>query len=157
MSIFWGDLLGCFNAISKKLQSIDIDLYLVVELYESYIQYISNLRNEKMFKMYEDRTSKLHGERNCYPINRMTEEITSYIEKTGVIAQITDVLKLFEALLLPEINDITESENLITENLDATPEPSNINESTLTFCIEDNDTSVRSDPSFIWNSPSTSR
>ncbi|KAL4143648.1 hypothetical protein QTP88_005959 [Uroleucon formosanum] len=61
MSIFWGDLLGRFNAASKKLQSIDIDLYLVVELYESLIQYISNLRNEKMFKMYEDRASKLHG------------------------------------------------------------------------------------------------
>ncbi|XP_060845176.1 uncharacterized protein LOC132924744 [Rhopalosiphum padi] len=60
MSIFWGDL-GRFNAVSKKLQSIDIDLYLVVELYESLIQYISNLRNEKMFKMYEDRVSKLHG------------------------------------------------------------------------------------------------
>jgi hypothetical protein len=61
MSIFWGDLLGRFNAVSKKLQSIDINLYLVVELYESLIQYISNLRNEKMFKMYEDQASKLHG------------------------------------------------------------------------------------------------
>jgi len=61
VSIFWGDLLGRFNVVSKKLQSIDIDLHLVVELYESLIQYISNLRNEKMFKTYEDRVSKLHG------------------------------------------------------------------------------------------------
>jgi len=30
MSIFWGDLLERFNAVSKKLQSIDINLHLVV-------------------------------------------------------------------------------------------------------------------------------
>ncbi|KAL4121626.1 hypothetical protein QTP88_014100 [Uroleucon formosanum] len=35
----------------------------MVELYESLIQYISNLRNEKMFKMYEDRASKLHRDK----------------------------------------------------------------------------------------------
>ncbi|KAL4153156.1 hypothetical protein QTP88_000989 [Uroleucon formosanum] len=46
--------------------------------------------------MAGDNPDDLHSqiERNCYPINRMTEEITSYLEKTGVIAQITDVLKL---------------------------------------------------------------
>ncbi|KAL4090277.1 hypothetical protein QTP88_025149 [Uroleucon formosanum] len=69
MSIFWGDLLERFNAVSKKLQSIDIDLYLVVQLYESLIQYISNLRNKKMFKMYEDRASKLHGGNTEYKLD----------------------------------------------------------------------------------------
>ncbi|KAL4090007.1 hypothetical protein QTP88_024920 [Uroleucon formosanum] len=41
----------------------------VVELYESLIQYISNLRNEKMFKMYEDRASKLHGGNKEYKLD----------------------------------------------------------------------------------------
>jgi len=50
MSIFWGDLFGRFNTVRKMLQSIDIDLCVVVELYESLVQYISNLRNEEMFK-----------------------------------------------------------------------------------------------------------
>ncbi|XP_008185611.1 c-Myc-binding protein homolog isoform X1 [Acyrthosiphon pisum] len=46
--------------------------------------------------MAGDKPDDLHSQiqKNCYPINRMTEEITSYLEKTGVIAQITDVLRL---------------------------------------------------------------
>ncbi|KAL4153387.1 hypothetical protein QTP88_001220 [Uroleucon formosanum] len=57
-----------------------------------------------------DNPDDLHSqiERNCYPINRMTEEITSYIEKTGVIAQITDVLKLLSDHL-----NLEESESII--------------------------------------------
>lgn len=35
MSIFWSNYLGCFNIVSTKLQFIDIDLNVVVKLYES--------------------------------------------------------------------------------------------------------------------------
>jgi len=35
MSIFWGDKLERFNACSKKLQSIQINLGIVVEIYQS--------------------------------------------------------------------------------------------------------------------------
>lgn len=61
ISIFWDDFLGCFNVVSNKLQSIDIDFYVVVWFYESFIQFISDFRNEKMFKTYEDRVSNLRG------------------------------------------------------------------------------------------------
>ncbi|XP_022181981.1 C-Myc-binding protein homolog [Myzus persicae] len=46
--------------------------------------------------MAGDDSNDLHSQiqKNCYPINRMTEEITNYFEKTGVIAKVTDVLKL---------------------------------------------------------------
>lgn len=82
MSIFWGDLLQRFNVVSKMLQSIDIDLNVVVELYESLIHYISDLRNERMFKIYEDQASKLRAVGSAYKldIQRRKKRKISYDE-----------------------------------------------------------------------------
>jgi len=38
--------------------------------------------------------SKKQNPTCCHPIGRITEEFTNYLEKTGVIAKVTDVLKM---------------------------------------------------------------
>jgi hypothetical protein len=52
--IFWSDILERFNMTSKKLQPINIDIFTVVELYESLIHYEIAIRNRKSFKKLED-------------------------------------------------------------------------------------------------------
>lgn len=52
MTIFWTNILERVNKTSKKLQSVDIDLITVVELYQSLIHYIESLRNENSFLKY---------------------------------------------------------------------------------------------------------
>jgi len=51
MTWLWCDILQTFNNVSKKLQSIQIDLTSVVELYNTLIEYIKTLRS--MFNTYE--------------------------------------------------------------------------------------------------------
>lgn len=51
MTSLWCDILQTFNNVSKKLQSIKMDLSCVVELYNTLIEYIKTLRT--MFNTYE--------------------------------------------------------------------------------------------------------
>ncbi|XP_060846758.1 zinc finger MYM-type protein 1-like [Rhopalosiphum padi] len=51
LTTLWNDILERFNCISKKLQSVHIDLTTVVTLYKSLIYYIQDLRNS--FAFYE--------------------------------------------------------------------------------------------------------
>ncbi|XP_008185930.1 zinc finger MYM-type protein 1-like [Acyrthosiphon pisum] len=51
MTSLWCDILQAFNNVSKKLQSIKIDLSCVVGLYNTLIEYIKRLRT--MFNTYE--------------------------------------------------------------------------------------------------------
>ncbi|XP_060845634.1 uncharacterized protein LOC132925241 [Rhopalosiphum padi] len=48
---FWNDILERFNSTSKKLQTIEIDLTIVINLYTSLINYVTDLRNT--FSHYE--------------------------------------------------------------------------------------------------------
>jgi len=50
LSIFWGDILHRFNTVSKKLQSVNIDLSVVVELYQSLINYVGDIRTDKDYE-----------------------------------------------------------------------------------------------------------
>jgi len=52
IAIFWGFLLSRLNAVNKKLQSIEIDVVIVLELYDSLIELISSQREE--FDGYEE-------------------------------------------------------------------------------------------------------
>lgn len=54
LSILWGDLLSRFNVSSKKLQSTDIDLSVIVKIYDTLLVYVSSLRNDKEFDIYEN-------------------------------------------------------------------------------------------------------
>ncbi|KAL4148045.1 hypothetical protein QTP88_002349 [Uroleucon formosanum] len=48
---FWNDILERFNSTSKKLQTVEIDLTIVINLYTSLIHYVTDLRNT--FSHYE--------------------------------------------------------------------------------------------------------
>lgn len=50
--IFWGFLLSRLNAVNKNLQSIKIDVVIVLELYDSLIEHISSQRED--FDGYEE-------------------------------------------------------------------------------------------------------
>jgi len=50
LSIFWGDILHRFNTVSKKLQSVNIDLSVVVELYQSLTNYVGDICTDKDYE-----------------------------------------------------------------------------------------------------------
>ncbi|XP_050059838.1 uncharacterized protein LOC114132255 [Aphis gossypii] len=52
MTEFWNDVLHTFNKTSKLLQSVQIDLSTVVELYNTLVAYVKSVR--EMFQTYED-------------------------------------------------------------------------------------------------------
>eukprot|EP00794_Sanderia_malayensis_P003780 gene3780-biopygen3227 len=55
MCLFWYDLLGRINATNLSLQTIDLSLSCVVDLYRSLKSYISEIRSEGKFKEYLDK------------------------------------------------------------------------------------------------------
>lgn len=61
MTVFWADVLGKLDSVNKKLQSVDIDLMQVVDLYKSLEGYISNIRDR--YDNYEERAKQLCGQK----------------------------------------------------------------------------------------------
>lgn len=55
MAVFQNLLLDRFNATSKLLQSVDIDIGIAVELYRSLINFVESLRSDEMFKVYVEK------------------------------------------------------------------------------------------------------
>lgn len=53
LSIFWGEILHRFNIVSKKLQKVNIDLSVVVDLYQSLINFVSDIRTDKDYEHYK--------------------------------------------------------------------------------------------------------
>jgi len=53
LSIFWGQILHRFNITNKKLQSVNIDLGVVCELYKSLITYIIDLRSDENYDYFK--------------------------------------------------------------------------------------------------------
>jgi len=45
MAIFWGFILSRLNVVSKKLQSVEIDITVVLEMYDSLINLILSQRD----------------------------------------------------------------------------------------------------------------
>ncbi|XP_025205923.1 zinc finger MYM-type protein 1-like [Melanaphis sacchari] len=60
MAVFWNEVLERFHIVNKKLQSVNIELGMVVELYGSLEQYISRIRNN--FEEYERKAIQICGE-----------------------------------------------------------------------------------------------
>jgi len=73
----WNDILERFNCISKKLQSVQIDLTTVVSLYKSLINYIGDLRNS--FSFYEKLGKEKSGVEE-YKIERKRKKKMTYGE-----------------------------------------------------------------------------
>lgn len=57
MVVFWGCLLDRINATSKKLQSVEIDITIVIELYEALIHFVGETR--EIFDDFEKKANKL--------------------------------------------------------------------------------------------------
>lgn len=53
LSIFRGEILQRFNAVSKKLQEVNIDLIVVVDLYQSFINFVSDIRTDNNYEHYK--------------------------------------------------------------------------------------------------------
>lgn len=65
MVIFWSDVLHTFNKTSKLLQSVQIDLSTVVELYNSLSLYVESVHS--MFQIYEEATKKIFEDKDNIP------------------------------------------------------------------------------------------
>lgn len=69
MSSMWGFLLQRLNALSKQLQKVEIDVYTVLELYDSLIHLIASRR--EMFKEFEENSlSKVNNKMYQTDISR---------------------------------------------------------------------------------------
>lgn len=77
LTTLWNDILERFNCISKKLQSVQIDLTTVVSLYKSLINYIGDLRNS--FSFYEKLGKEKSGVKE-YKIERKRKKKMPYGE-----------------------------------------------------------------------------
>ena len=60
LSVLWDSILQRFNATSKSLQKIEIDLATCVHLYESLLEFVRSVRNDEAFKNFEE-MAKLPG------------------------------------------------------------------------------------------------
>lgn len=83
MTIFWTNILDRVNKTSKKLQSIDIDLITVVELYQSLIHYVESLRNEDSFKIFEDIAIKKSGIKNYNDHNKRKRKRKIHVDENN--------------------------------------------------------------------------
>lgn len=83
MTIFWTNILERVNKTSKKLQSVDIDLITVVELYKFLIHYIESLRNENSFKIFEDIAIKKSGIKDYNDHNKRKRKRKIHIDENN--------------------------------------------------------------------------
>lgn len=92
MSILWGFLLNRLNVVSEKLQKVEIDCGLVVELYDSLIQLVTNTREnfdefekkaieKSVTKEYKDLKTRKKIKSIFYDETRHNDLITSGREK----------------------------------------------------------------------------
>ncbi|XP_054713442.1 zinc finger MYM-type protein 1-like [Uloborus diversus] len=68
MASFWGNVLNEFNSVSEKIQSHRINLYTVVNLYNSLEKFLNELRNASYF-FITDAQKKLQEIRNILGID----------------------------------------------------------------------------------------
>ncbi|XP_060854953.1 uncharacterized protein LOC132932593 [Metopolophium dirhodum] len=90
MSIFWGDILERFNACSKKLQSIQIDLGIVVEIYQSLIGFVHDIRCDDMFNDYKTRAIEKCGISSLNTNNKREKKRKRFFDEGNGEEQVFD-------------------------------------------------------------------
>ncbi|KAL4152988.1 hypothetical protein QTP88_000821 [Uroleucon formosanum] len=81
LTLMWNDVLERFNKVSKSLQSVDIGLGTVVELYHSLVMYLEGIREDGIFDLYESRGIELSGEQNyTYDLKRKPKRKVQFDE-----------------------------------------------------------------------------
>lgn len=68
----WAFLLERINKVSKMLQNVDIDLSVVVELFDSLIDMVTNFRNEDSFRTFEENASTMSSS-SCYELDMQSK------------------------------------------------------------------------------------
>lgn len=81
MTVFWTDILERLNKTNKKLQSVNIDLITVVDLYQSLIHYVESLRNEDSFKILEDIAKSKFGINDYNDLNNRKKKRKLHIDE----------------------------------------------------------------------------
>ncbi|XP_060836474.1 zinc finger MYM-type protein 1-like [Rhopalosiphum padi] len=80
MTVFWNEVLERFHIVNKKLQSVNIELGMIVELYGSLEQYISRIRNN--FEEYEGKAIQICGEMQYKKDKRRTVKRKRQFDET---------------------------------------------------------------------------
>ncbi|KAE9522628.1 hypothetical protein AGLY_016991 [Aphis glycines] len=86
MAVFWNEVLERFHIVNKKLQSVNIELGMVVELYGSLEQYISRIKNN--FEEYKGKATQIcvykkDKRRTVKRKRQFDETINEVITETG--------------------------------------------------------------------------
>lgn len=91
LSMFWGNILERFNAVSKKLQSANIDLDVVVELYNSLIVFVSDFLSDEAYEHFESlavKTTDIKNFKNNLKCKKMQKKL--FDEKLSEDPEIND-------------------------------------------------------------------
>ena len=84
LSLLWNDILERFNKVSKSLQSVNIDLGTIVELYQSLVTYLEHLRKPSTFDHYESKVIEKSDENSyAYDMQRKRKRKVQFDEEKG--------------------------------------------------------------------------
>ncbi|XP_060852987.1 zinc finger MYM-type protein 1-like isoform X2 [Rhopalosiphum padi] len=90
LSIFWGDILHRFNTVSKKLQSVNIDLSVVVELYQSLINYVGDIRTDKDYENFKRNAIEKCGIMNFRNTEKRQKKIKKFSDDSSMESIVTN-------------------------------------------------------------------
>jgi len=125
-----------FNACSKKLQSIQIDLGMVIEIYQSLITYISDIQTDEMFVDYKVRAVEKCGISHFKNTTQRKKKQKLYFDDGHNEEQILDESEKFKVntyfLIIDQIktelekrkiayDDITSKYNFVFHLIELTP------------------------------------
>ncbi len=90
--IFWNDLLKTFFKTNESLQSVNIDLGVVVDLYQGLISFCSSLRSDEMFAEYLEKARGITEE--VYDVKRTCKLLSGDSRENLVVLTGRDKLKI---------------------------------------------------------------
>jgi len=70
LSLFWGDIICRLNNCSKKQQSVEINLGTVIDIYQSLITYVNDLRTDEEYIRYLNIAISISSENVMNTINK---------------------------------------------------------------------------------------
>jgi len=81
LSLFWGDILCRFNNCSKKLQSVEIDLGTVIDIYQSLITYVNDLRTDEEYIRYSNIAISISFETVMNTVNKRLKKRKTFSDE----------------------------------------------------------------------------
>jgi len=81
LSLFWGDILCRFNNCSKKLQSVEINLGTVIDIYQSLITYVNDLRTDEEYIHYLNIAISISSENVMNTVNKRIKKRKTFSDE----------------------------------------------------------------------------